>query len=385
MKFVMNKDALQRVVLNAGRIINPKSELPDLACVYFSIDAKDKALTVIASDGGMWLTDLMILESVEGNSDGDNTFLVYYDLLKSALSEIPPQPVEVEVEIDRAAEKVLFTITHESGSTTVPGRLADTYPLSPEMDDMSLFQADIEYGVLKRALQRSLPCVYEKVGRPALQGVLFDFLGDNKLNVVATDGRCLVRNTVTVACAQKHSVIVPNKVAKILPSLLDGEDPMMFFDETRGHISFDTSDLIFLQVDVKYPSYEPIIPNQTSSVKVGRLALIRAASNVTNLTSDDDYIEFNITEDDKMTLKGEDAPISTKATDSIDIEPVGDKAPMKAAVRGSLLVKVLKLIGDPKILLHYSSPDKAFTFTPDIANDDEEVLLLLMPMFIKNE
>lgn len=383
MKFTMNKDALQRVVLNAGRIINPKSELPDLACVYFSIDEKDKALTVIASDGEMWLTDLMILESVEGNSDGDNTFLVYYELLKSALSEIPPQPLEVEVEIDRPAEKVLFTITHESGSTTVPGRLAYTYPLSPEMDDMSVFQADIEYGVLKRALQRSLQCVDEKGLRPALQGVLFDFLGDNKLNVVATDGRCMVRSTVPVACAQQHSVIVPNKVAKILPSLLNDEDPLMFFDETRGHISFDNADLIFLQVEAKYPNYESVIPKQRASVKVGRLAFIRAASNVTNLTSDDDYIEFNITEDDKMTLKGENEPISTEATDSIDIEPVGDKALMKAAVKGSWLVKILKLLGDPKILLHYSTHDKAFTFTPDPEHDDEEVLLLLMPMMLK--
>ena len=374
-----------RAVNRVSQVINKKSDIPALTYILFELDETCKCATLTGSDSGIWISDVICIEDVEVLQPESSRLLIPAELLRQALSELQSQDLEIEVS-GYECECLTFSIHHETGCTTIPVRDDDGYPQFIVADNMNN-EFEMDTKMVVRVLRRSLFAVSDNDLRPAMAGVFFDFMGDNTLQVVATDGRVLIKNKEVVPeCSDKCSIILPRKVARILPGLLTDEDETyMSFNDKNGIIECGTMRLAFLKMEANYPNYNSVIPdNLNYAIKASRLALITAIKNVDYFTADNRLIMMHISKD-TLSLRGEDINYQVSATDSIDIEPEGEMEPMKIGMKGNLLADSLSHIDSGRVIIRYISPERAITIEPcesRVAN--EEVMILQMPMMIND-
>lgn len=378
MKLIISKTALEMAVKNICRVINPKNALPILTDILCMVDEERKTITMTGSDSEAWLTYQLQLQECEGGGP----FCIGADLLRDALSELSEQPVTI---LATTESDNRFTLKHESGETVLPLELSDEYP-TPRHIDSTVNEWTLESGMLKRVLKRSMFATANDDLRPVMNGVYFD-QQDGVLNVVATNGHVLIRNTEEVDNLP-DSFIMTKKAANLLPTLMDGDDEvLMTFDDRAVRVEQGLMSFTFLMVEGKYPNYMSVIPQDAPySLTADRQALLKALRNVAHFTNDSSrLVKLTMLSNQTMELRGEDYDFSTKATDCIGIDyPAGRD--MTLGVKADSIIDELSRIIEPKVTMHFTDPSRAVTITPiDPLYQGEEITMLLMPMLVNEE
>ncbi len=382
MKFTLSKDNLEDAAKLLVKVINPKNTLPILASIKCAVNESERWLTMTASDGEMWLTKQVPLDTCEGGGD----FCVPARSLADSLAEIPGEEIEIVADTENG-ESAHFTVSHLSGKTEFPLQSADIYPDIPDLrEDADAGIVILPHAGIRRATKRTLFAIAQDDLRPVLTGVYFN-LSEAVLDIVGTDGRRLLRNRLDMSevCSPKHkcSFIIPKKVSRLLPEYIgtDEECDIMASDKM---VSMDYGNLLltFVQIEGKYPNYNSVIPNPAHIVSCNRQELLRAVRNVTHFAPEDScLIVLNISKD-KMSLESIDYDYSSRSTDSLTLDnPSGVK--MKIGVKGSLLAEILQQIAEDEVSIGLTDPSHAMTLTPkNSVHTNEESTFLLMPMMM---
>ena len=375
MKFVVSKKDIETDIKQLSKVINKKSALPILS--DFMLQVKETTLIITASDAEIWVqTQLQLTE----NTGGDGTFCLPVTELTAALKQLSDKPITFEVDV----ETQHCAITHASGQFTFLAEPSVEFPQPKEVDAVAS-EISMEGSVVKNALTRSVfACASDEL-KPVMNGVYFDFLKD-KTNIVASNGRILIRNTeYGVAAEHPAAFIMPKKVAKFLTANLDKESQLTFhFDDHVCVATYDSTSVFFRLINGRYPNYESVIPKNTKcDARVDRLALNNGLKRVNPFSNESsNLIRFHF-EADKLQLDAEDYDFSKTATEYLACE--FDGKPMSVGFKGASAQEILSVLASPEIIVRLTDPSHAALIVP---NDDditeEEITCLLMPMLIND-
>ena len=374
MKFTVSSTALSSKLNALSRVINSKNSLPILADFVFDVQGGFLHLTASDSENVM-NTQLELAEC-----DGEGRFCVGNHDLLEAVKGFSEQPLTFDV--DQTTN--LAKISYQNGLFSLPVENADEFP-NAQTVGMNASQITISNALLAENITRSLFATAQDELRPVMNGIYFD-LTPECLAIVATDGHKLVRNKIlTIHSDQPSSFILPKKPATLLKNLLgkDGGDVTIRFDERNAQINFGDGELICRLIDGRYPNYNSVIPqNNPNQITVDRLGLQAALRRVQPFANDSsNLVRFHV-EGGTLQLDAEDYDFSKTATERIACSYNGQ--PMNIGFKGAAFIDILGNFDCQEVNILLADSSRAGLVLPSEQPEDQDVLMLMMPMLIND-
>ena len=384
MKLIVSKTAIEMAVKNICRVINPKNALPILGDVLCEANQAEKTLQLTGSDSETWLQATLMLEECEG----EGRFCVSATSLLDALTPLSEQPVTI---LATTESDNRFTLEHQSGKAYFPIDNADEYPTpQPTGADSQLIEMDAKE--LATAIQTVGWATANDDLRPVMAGVYFDIMQD-KTVVTASDGHLLMKYTTREdGSGPVGSFIMPKKVAKLLPQMLDWKEYDscdVMFTERQATIEQSNWSLTFRLVEGKYPNYESVIPKDSPFwMRADRSQLQNSVRKVSPFTNESSMMLRCTIKDNGLLIVGEDYDFSMGAEDQVLIESNNPQA-VTIGLKSSSLLAVLQKIPGMNVEVDYTDPSRAVTIIEAIDEEEKskrkgEVLGLLMPMLVND-
>ena len=384
MKLIVSKTAIEMAVKNICRVINPKNALPILGDVLCEANQAEKTLQLTGSDSETWLQATLMLEECEG----EGRFCVSATSLLDALTPLSEQPVTI---LATTESDNRFTLEHQSGKAYFPIDNADEYPTpQPTGADSQLIEMDAKE--LATAIQTVGWATANDDLRPVMNGVYFDIMQD-KTVVTASDGHLLMKYTTREdGSGPVGSFIMPKKVAKLLPQMLDWKEYDscdVMFTERQATIEQSNWSLTFRLVEGKYPNYESVIPKDSPFwMRADRSQLLNSVRKVSPFTNESSMMLRCTIKDNGLLIVGEDYDFSMGAEDQVLIESNNPQA-VTIGLKSSSLLAVLQKIPGMNVEVDYTDPSRAVTIIEAIDEEEKskrkgEVLGLLMPMLVND-
>ncbi|MBP3789235.1 MAG: DNA polymerase III subunit beta [Prevotella sp.] len=376
MKFTVSSTALSSRLVALSRVINSKNSLPILGDFLFEV--VDGRLNLTASD-----SEVVMKTSMELNeSDGNGRFCVGNHDLLEAVKGISEQPITFEV--DQEQNKNIAHIYYQNGMFSLPVENADEFPQAQQVGEGAT-TITISTQMLSDNINRSIFATAQDELRPVMNGIYFD-LTPECLAVVASDGHKLVRNKVfTVKSDQPAAFILPKKPASLLKNVLgkNGGDVVIRFDERNAEINYEDGQIICRLIEGRYPNYNSVIPQSNpNQLTVDRMGLLSALRRVQPFSNDSsNLIRFHV-ENGTLQLDAEDYDFSKTATERMACDY--DGMPMSIGFKGSSFIEILNNFECEQVVIQLADPSRAGLVLPSEQPENQDVLMLMMPMLIND-
>ena len=374
MRFTISSTALNSRLLSLSRVINSKNTLPILDCFLFEV--RGGQLIVTASDSENVMQSTMPLESFEG----EGMFAVNSQTIIDAVKELPEQPLNIDINLG----ELKIYVTYQNGYYDFPIQNAEEYPQVQAVDEGAISMT-IDSGVLADNISRSLFATAQDELRPVMNGIYFDLTADY-LAIVASDGHKLVRNkNLNIKNDAPSAFILPKKPATLLKNVLvkDGSNVMIRFDQHSAEITFTDGKLNCRLIEGRYPNYDSVIPKDNPNhIVIDRKSFIGALRRVLPFSSDSSQLIRYKVGNGQLELSAEDVDFSTRAKESITCEYEG--TPMQIGFKGSSMLEILNNLQSENVAVRLADPSRAGVIEPDGQEENQEILMLIMPMLLND-
>jgi DNA polymerase-3 subunit beta len=374
MRFTLSSTALSSKLSALSKVINSKNALPILGDFVFEIN--DNILYLTASDSeNVMKSQLELTES-----DGACRFAISNNFLLEAVKGLSEQPITFDVN----QEENLVKISYQNGLFNLPIENADEFPMAQPIDE-SANTISIPNAILAENIVRTIFATAQDELRPVMNGIFFDLNADC-LAIVASDGHKLVRNKIfTITSDQPASFILPKKPANLLKNLLgkDGGDVVIRFDERNAEINYGDGTLQCRLIEGRFPNYNSVIPQSNpNEIRVDRLQLLSALRRVQPFSNDSsNLIRFRV-DGSTLQLDAEDYDFSKTATERMTCEYNGNT--MSIGFKGSAFIEILSNFDCSDVLIRLADPSRAGIVLPSEQPENQDVLMLMMPMLINS-
>ncbi len=374
MKFVVSSAVLYSHLQAIGRVINSKSTLPILEDFLFNIEGNK--LLITASDNETTLdTTLEVVES-----DGDYQFTIPSKTLLDAIKELPEQPITFDIN----PQSMEVSIQYMNGKYAMVGKSADEYPMAALMGENSV-SFTIEADTLLGGINRTIFATADDELRPVMNGIYFDIFTDN-VTLVASDGHKLVRYKLYNARGEeKAAFILPKKPAALLKNLLAKEagEIKITFDDRNATFEMPTHRMICRLIEGRYPNYNSVIPqNNPFRVTIDRVAMLSALRRVSVFSSQSSSLIKLRMSNNELLISAQDIDFSTSAEEKLACAYEGN--PMSIGFKATFLMDILSNINGQDVVIEVSDPSRAGVLVPAEQTENEELLMLLMPMMLND-
>ncbi|GAO31825.1 DNA polymerase III subunit beta [Geofilum rubicundum] len=373
MKFVVSSSELLSHLQAISRAISSKSQYPVLDC--FLIDLSGTTLSMTASDLEVTMTTTMETES----TDGDGKVALPSKMLLEILKKLPEQPLTFEIALDNLA----VDIVSEKGKYNFVGQPAEDYPTLPVVEEDKASKLQVPASLLLTGITKTLFATADDELRPVMNGILFEFSPEN-LTFVASDSHKLVRYQRLDAKSDfEASFILPKKPAALLKNVLPREagDVMVEFDNKNAFFNLPNYKLVCRLVEGNYPSYNAVIPQENpNKAVIDRVDLANTLGRVSIFSSQSSNLVKLHLSNDEMVVSAQDIDFSVSAFEKLKCQYDGDE--LEIGFKSVFLSDILENISSGDIIIEMSDPSRAAIVLPFEKNENEEELMLLMPMMI---
>ena len=374
MKFNVSSSKLYSQLQAVCRVINSKNSLPILDDVLFDLQGSELKLT--ASDGETTIRTSVEVENIEGAGKVASAA----KLLLETLKEFSEQPLSFTIDDNNFA----VSMVSQNGTYSFVGVNGNEYPLmpAPEQDAKVVV---IPAGVLQSAIEKTIFCTADDDLRPVMNGIFFD-IAEDKVAMVATDAHRLVRYINTSAHADvAANFILPKKPASLLKNLLTKEegDVKVTIGAKNARFEFGNVIVVCRQIEGRYPNYNAVIPQANQNiVTVDRQTLINACKRVAVFANNGTaQLRLAISEN-QIKISAQDIDFSTSAEETISCDYNG--MPMAIGFKAPFLVDLLSSVASTEVQLRLADPSRAGLIAPVENEENEDVLMLLMPMLLND-
>lgn len=374
MKFVISSTALTGRLQAVGRVINSKNALPILDCFLFEL--RDGTLSVTASD-----SETTLITTIEvADSQAEGRCAIVAKTLLDALKEIPEQPLTFDVN----PQTLEVTVQYLNGKYSLMGQNANEFPVPVQLS-ASAVHVDIDAQVLQSGINRSLFATADDELRPVMNGVYFDITTED-ITLVASDGHKLVRcKTLAVHGNERAAFILPKKPAALMRGLLAKEQGNVILEFDERNASFTLSDyrMVCRLIEGRYPNYNSVIPqNNPYKVTIDRQMLIGALRRVSIFSSQASSLIKLRLQADQIVISAQDIDFSTSAKETLTCQY--DGAPMSIGFKSTFLIDILNNIAADEVVIELADPSRAGVIIPVEQEENEDLLMLLMPMMLND-
>jgi DNA polymerase-3 subunit beta len=374
MKFVVSSTELLSHLNAISKVISSKNTLPILDNYLFQLE--DNRLTITASDLESTLITSIELDNTEGTGD----VAVPAKLLNDTLKEFPEQPLTFQINGENSA----IDIYSENGKFSIIGQNGEDFPELPELKEEATATIDVNHDVLLNGITKTLFATADDELRPVMNGIFVE-LGNDDLTFVASDAHKLVRYKRADAKAEvESSFILPKKPAALLRNLLPKEefDVKLQFDDKNAFFTLSNYKLICRLVEGNYPSYNSVIPtNNSNRMIVDRLELFNTIKRVSVFANQaSNLVKLHI-DDNQLVVSAQDVDFSISAVERLKCQYEGDE--IEIGFKSTFLLEILSNLSSSDVKVELSDPTRAGLLLPaEKELDEEDVLMLLMPMMI---
>ena len=373
MKFIVSSTGLFSRLQAISRVINSKNSLPILDC--FLLELTDGTLSITASD-----SETTLSTSIETNDyDMDGRFAVNSKTILDALKEIPEQPLTFEV-----SESMEIIVKYQNGKYSLMGQNADEYPQSANLGSNAV-HVGLGVEVLMNGINRSLFATADDELRPVMNGIYFDITTED-ITFVASDGHKLVRNKSYKARGnEKAAFILPKKPATLLKNLLPKEtgDVQIDFDDRNAMFTLENYSMTCRLIEGRYPNYNSVIPqNNPHRATIDRAAFVSGLKRVSVFSSAASSLIKLRLDMNTIQISGQDIDFSTSAEETLMCQYEGNQ--MSIGFKSTFLIDILNNISSQEVVMELADPSRAGVIVPVEQNEEEDLLMLLMPMMLND-
>ncbi len=372
MKFIVSTTSLLKSLQTIGGVISSSSVLPILGDFLFEI--KSGNLTVFATD----LETSMSTElKVEAKDNG--RIAIPARILLDTLKTLPEQPLTFKVD----AKTFGIEITSETGRYKLSGENADDFPKIPTAD--SVTEINLPSSALNNAIAKTLFAVSSDDLRPAMTGVLFQVSPDG-MTFVSTDAHKLVKlHRDNVKASKAAQFIVPKKALGLLKGSLPISDSgvNVAYNKSNAFFTFENTKLICRLVDANYPDYNAVIPqNNPNKLSINRLEFQNAMRRISIYSNKTTYQVILTIAGSELKISAQDMDFNSEATERLTCSYEGGD--MEIGFNARFLIEMLGVLDSNEIEIELSTPTRAGVLRPTEKNDNEDLLMLVMPVMINS-
>lgn len=367
MKFIVSSSALLKQLQQINGVIGSNNVLPILEDFLFEIEKN--TLSVVATD---LETVMKIQLDIEAKDSG--RVCIPAKILMDSLKNLPNQPLTFDIDKNFGIE-----ITSDNGKYKVMGENPDNFPKEPPADDTSSFSMTSH--ALLTAINKSIFAVSNDDLRPAMTGVFFE-LEKNGITFVATDAHRLVRYKLKdVKCPKSDSFIVPKKPLNLLKASLPDNDDDITVSYNNNHlfVKHGTVQLSCRLLDARFPDYKVVIPAENPyRMTIGRQdfqSALRRVSIFSNKSTN--LVTLNIS-GSELQLMGQDVDFSFEGNERMSCQYDGEDITISFNAR--FLIEMLSSTDSDEVRLELSTPTKAGLLKPVEQDENEDLLMLAMPL-----
>ena len=374
MNFKVSSTTICNRLQTLNKVINSKNSLTILDSILFEL--QDDILKMTASDGDITLVSTLEVNSAEGNGK----FALNATQIINGLKEISDQPVKITIN----DQDFKVVIKYQNGKCEFIGQSGEDYPIMKTVSAAAQV-VKIDNNALFSGINKSLFATADDELRPVMNGIFFDIMPDN-VTFVASDGHKLVRNrNFSVHSEESSSFILPKKPAKTLKDILvkDDSEVIIKLDTNIAEISVENYVLSCRLIEGRYPNYNSVIPKDNPfKVRIDRLSLIGALRRVLVFASQSTNLIKVRLSNNALMVSSQDNEFATNAEESITCEYEGN--PMNIGFKGPFLVDILNSISSQEVIFELADPSRAGVIVPAQQEDNEDLLMLLMPMMLND-
>ena len=374
MKFNVSSSKLFAQLQAVKSVIANKSSLKILESVLFELNGNE--LTLTASDSETTIRTTIEVESAEGAGK----VAVEAKRICDTLKEFSEQPISFVIDDNNFS----IVITSENGNYSFVGSNGAEYPEMPVLQgDMTTCTVPAED--LFAGISQTIFCTADDELRPVMNGIYFDLKGE-QATLVATDAHRLVRliehNFKSSAAA---SFILPKKPANLLKNVLgkeEGEVQIAFNDK---NVRFECGKLLVIcrQIEGRYPNYDAVIPqNNQNKVIADKNTFVNACRRVAVFANTGtSQLKLALSEN-QIKISAQDIDFSTSAEETIACSYEG--TPMAIGFTAPFLIELVNSVGSEEVMLELADPARAGLILPTENEENQELLMLLMPMLLND-
>ena len=374
MKFNVSSSALLSALQSLSKVIASKNTLPILDSFLFNLEGEK--LTITASDVETRLVTSLNVVSHEGGG----FFAIEAKRLLDPLKELPEQPLTFSINDDNMA----VNVDYENGKFNMPGQKGDTYPQQKPLKE-SAVSLTLESQILLNGLNRAFFATADDELRPVMNGIYFD-IQTECLIFVASDGHKLVRlRNTSIQSKERASFILPKKPANLLKSLLSKDDDSVniTFDENNAYVKTSSFEMVCRLIEGRYPNYDAVIPaNNPNLVTIDRMSFLTALKRVSVFSSQASGLAKIQLSENEMMVSAQDIDFSTSGEEKIVCQY--SSVPISIGFKASYLIDILVNINAENVVLQLADPSRAGVLVPSENAENEELLMLLMPMMLND-
>ena len=372
MKFIVSSSALLKQLSMINGVITTNPVVPILENFLFEIS--DSKLVVTASD---LQTSMITQLEVEAKEEGN--IAVPAKILLETLKNLPEQPVTFSID----EETYSIEISSDNGRYKLAGENATDFPKVPVVTDG--YSVNMSSGVLASAINNSIFATSNDELRPAMTGVLLE-MKDTSTTFVATDGHRLVRyRRVDIAADMDNSVIIPRKALNLLKTTLPGENTNVNveYNASNAYFKFDTISMICRLIDERFPDYQNVIPTDNENhMTINRMEILSSLRRIAIYANKTTHqVRLKIT-GSELQISAEDLDFSNEANERLSCEHDGED--IEIGFNAKFLIEMLNNLDSTEITMLLSAPNRAGLILPKDKNDNEDILMLVMPVMLNN-
>jgi len=371
MNFTVSRDNFYKVLQKVINIIPSKSTVDILYNVL--IISEENQLKVIATD-----LEITQIAWIPCETSSEVSVTVPGKLLLDIIREMPS--IDLNFAVD---ENYRILITSDLGEYKLSGQSKTEYPSVPLVESDQ--KITLQNNILKRMIEKTVFACSTDNLRPALTGVFCQIM-ENEYRMVSTDGHRLVRmiynsfeNTGFV-----KDIIVPTKaltfVARNLPE--EGKQNIII---SENHILFELPGTKIYSRLIKdpYPDYERVIPaDYSKEILIDKNQFISSVKRVSLFSNTMTYQVKLEVEANKMGIHAQDIDFGGEASETIPCNFGGEA--MVVAYNAIYLMDLLRHMDSEKIHFKLEDADGPGIILPDKQDENEDLLMLIMPVRLNN-
>lgn len=372
MRFIVSTSTLLKQLQSVSGALSNSTVLPILENFLFEI--KDGNLTISATDLQTSMTTSLTVEAKE-----NGRIAIPSRILLDTLKSLPEQPIAFNIDDTTFA----IEINAGDGKYKLSGENGEDFPKIPVVENAS--SVNLPASVLAEAINKTIFAVSNDELRPAMTGVYCQ-LSTSSLTFVATDAHKLVRyRRKDAKAASTASFILPKKALNLLKSALPAEDinVSVEYNSTSAFFKFSNINLVCRLIDERYPDYEAVIPkNNPNKLTIDRQAFLSSLNRVAiyaNKTTHQVRLKINGSE---LNISSEDIDFANEAHERLTCQYDGED--IEIGFNAKFLIEMLKNLAGEEVMLEMSTPNRAGLLLPQNGDENEDVLMLVMPVMLNS-
>ncbi len=373
MKFTIMRDEIYNALQKVVNVIPQRTTFMMTQNVL--LFTEDNLLKLVATD-----LEITLLSWASASIVEEGSIALPGRLLTEIVRELPN--IELTFESDSSYR---MRITSEFGHYKIAGVNPAEFPQIPDLGE-GLKQISLSNEVFRRILENTIfACSTDEI-RAALTGVYFD-IKPNRLDAVSTDGHRLAKMTFRqegLSSSEVQAIISARSLNFVLRNL-DGEgSTTIYFGKRHALVEMSDTQLFARLIEDTFVDYDRVIPRETPFEMLIDTAEFYASVKRVSLFSNPltSQVVLHIYPQ-HIEIHAEDVDYGGEAQERIACQFNGDD--FLIAFNSKYLQDVLRHIGTEKMYMKFVRTDYAALALPAETPEDEEQLILLMPVRIPVE